>query len=216
MAADMRFMQSFPKFKSWHRITRPPWRLPTNKIAHVTAPQVTCHKSLLLPLSSPCKKSIASWVKGTRQCEITRAGKMQKWCNDEMSHIKQTYGAMVKECFIGTLSVAMQNSRPQVEVPGSHRRQTCWHDTCPGRRVWNTCQNSQSLSDFLRKPRHIAHLCTHSGLVANIVDHEYASGISVGVVAPVFVEMVDRQQASLPIVGNEENILDRIVWEKSS
>ena len=58
------------------------------------------------------------------------------------------------------------------------------------------------------KSRHIAHLCTHSGLVANIVDHEYTSGISVGVVAAVFVEMVDRQQASLPIVCNEGYILD--------
>ena len=59
-----------------------------------------------------------------------------------------------------------------------------------------------------QKSRHIASLCTHSGLVANVVDHEYTSGISVGIVAAVFVEMVDRQQASLPIVGNEENILD--------
>ena len=45
-------------------------------------------------------------------------------------------------------------------------------------------------------------------LIANVVDHEDASGISVGVVAPVFVEMVHGQQAGLPIVGNEQSVLE--------
>ena len=35
-------------------------------------------------------------------------------------------------------------------------------------------------------------------------------GISVGVVAAVLVEMVDRQQTSLPVVGDEQNILATI------
>jgi hypothetical protein len=42
------------------------------------------------------------------------------------------------------------------------------------------------------------------------VDHEHASGISVGVVAAVLVEMVDRQQTSVPVVGDKQNILKTI------
>jgi len=47
------------------------------------------------------------------------------------------------------------------------------------------------------------------------VDHEHASGISVGVVAAVLVEMVDRQQTSLPVVGDKQNILEtNRQWQK--
>jgi hypothetical protein len=42
------------------------------------------------------------------------------------------------------------------------------------------------------------------------VDHKHASGIVVGAVAAVFVEMVDWQQTSVPVVGDEQNILKTI------
>ena len=46
------------------------------------------------------------------------------------------------------------------------------------------------------------------------MDHKHASGIVVGAVAAVFVEMVDWQQTSVPVVGDKQNIL-KTIQEKS-